>query len=326
MNKHVATSHDALDLLCPLHVKLDETGTIVHAGPTLRKLRSNGVLNRPLWDVFHIQRPRNLYSLDDLHSMGGRKIHMLFNSSPATPFKGVCARGPLFTLINLSFGIGLIEAVQTYGLTNGDFAATDLAIEMLYLSEAKNIALRESSALNRNLETARQNAIAQANSDVLTGLANRRAMTEQLERLIANQQDFACMHLDLDYFKAVNDTYGHAAGDHILKEVAKILNAETRKDDCVARVGGDEFVILFVGLTDRNQLDKIAKRIIAKLEIPVHYQGHICRISGSAGTSLSSFYSSPDADGLLSDADIALYASKDAGRGCHNFYSVAMQA
>ncbi len=309
-----------------MHFQFDDRGTIVHVGPTLAKIAPSVLKGQSVWDAFHISRPRGTETIADLLALNGRKIHMHFQDDPSISFKGVCAQGNFFTFINLSFGIGLVDAVQRFGLTNSDFAGTDLAIEMLYLTEAKKMAIAESRALTQTLVEARKKALAQANSDALTGLANRRAMGERLQTLINRDKDFACMHLDLDYFKAVNDTYGHAAGDHILVEVARILESETRKEDCVARVGGDEFVILFVGLTDREILDAIARRIIEKLEVPVRYAGQICEISGSAGTTLSTGYAKPNPDQLLCDADLALYASKNNGRGQHMFYSPQLTA
>jgi len=318
--------HECLDIICPLHFSMDDQGRILHAGRTLQKITPSEINGQRVWDVFHLVRPHFDGQVADLVAFKGRKLHMQLKQAPHTSFKGACAQGEYFTIVNLSFGIGVADAVQNFGLSNSDFAATDLAIEMLYLTEAKKMAIAESAALNKTLATARKSALVQANSDSLTGLANRRAMGERMNALINRGQAFACMQLDLDYFKTVNDTHGHAAGDHILQEVAEILNAETRKDDCVARVGGDEFVILFAGLTDQDQLNGIARRIIDKLEQPVLYEGRVCRISGSAGTTLSTHYDPPDVDTLLNDADVALYASKNAGRGRHNFFSPQLLA
>ena len=134
------------------------------------------------------------------------------------------------------------------------------------------------------------------------------------------------MHLDLDFFKSVNDTLGHAAGDHVLQLVARIMTDEVRAPDIVARVGGDEFVILLRGTQDRDFADRIAQRIIAKLQVPIPFEGAFCKISGSAGTVVSTDYQRPTADQLLGDADAALYAAKHAGRGCHVFFTGEMRA
>jgi diguanylate cyclase (GGDEF)-like protein len=156
----------------------------------------------------------------------------------------------------------------------------------------------------------------QATTDVLTGLKNRRAMDALLADMTLSRRPFGLMHLDLDYFKEVNDTFGHGAGDQILQKAASILLSEVRAEDAVARVGGDEFVLVFDNIVDVERLMLIAERIVQKLEEPVEFQNKQCSISGSIGITASSFYKSPDPVRMLSDADIALYASKDKGRAC----------
>jgi len=185
---------------------------------------------------------------------------------------------------------------------------------MLYLVEAKSLVIEESRRLNQRLQNARLAAEEQAFSDTLTGLCNRRAMDRHLRNLAAAGVPFGLMHLDLDFFKSVNDTHGHAAGDHVLQVVAKVLCKETRAQDMVARVGGDEFVLIFDRLVERKRLYAIAHRIVRRLEQPILFRGHECRVSGSIGITTSTFYRFPDPDRMLSDADLALYASKHSGR------------
>jgi diguanylate cyclase (GGDEF)-like protein len=129
------------------------------------------------------------------------------------------------------------------------------------------------------------------------------------------------MLLDLDYFKAVNDSLGHAAGDHVLRAVAQVLLQETRISDTVARVGGDEFVILLPGQTDVEVLTRAAQRIIASLQVPILFEGQPCEIGVSVGIALSTDYVDPDAERMLGDADQALYAAKRAGRARVEMYS-----
>ena len=161
----------------------------------------------------------------------------------------------------------------------------------------------------------------QAFTDTLTGLKNRRAMDLVLSRKLGLGDSFACMHLDLDYFKAINDTYGHAAGDHVLQVAAQVLVDETRAQDTIARVGGDEFVLLIDQIDDPDRISQIATRMIARLEEPVPFNGHVCRISGSSGSVHVSQIENPTAEALLHAADVALYASKGAGRGRHTVFS-----
>ncbi len=311
---------EALDRLMPMHLLIRPSGHIERVAPTLARLQQGrGLVGNRFLEVFELRRPRrNLHSIADLRAIAGKALRLQFRDPPHTSLKGILlARGDgRGFLVNLSFGLSVIEAVQEFHLTNGDFAPTDLAIEMLYMVEAKTAVMEESRKLNQRLESARLAAEEQAVTDMLTGLRNRRAMDKVLARLTANGTSFGLMHLDLDYFKAVNDTLGHAAGDYVLQKAAEILRQETRKGDTVARVGGDEFVLIFEGLTDREKLMNIAQRIVRRLEEPVDFQGRVCRISGSIGFTTSDFYDQPDLDRMLSDADVALYASKHRGRAC----------
>lgn len=317
-----------LDVLCPMHVIVDASGHIRHVGPTLQKLRPEAPLAaRRFLELFELRRPRNVRTMADLMASSDMKLHLKFRDVPTTAFKGVLMPlpGEAGVLLNLSFGISVLDAVRDYELSSGDFAATDLAIEMLYLVEAKSAAMAASRKLNIQLQGAMIAAEERAYTDTLTGLKNRRAMDHILGRLTAAGQPFALMHIDLDYFKAVNDTMGHAAGDHVLQQVARIMVEETRADDMVARVGGDEFVLIFAGLLDPERLQAVATRIIGKLETPIPFGDQVCQISASCGTVLSSAYAPPDAARMLADADLALYASKHKGRACHTFFSPDMR-
>ncbi|MDQ2092263.1 diguanylate cyclase domain-containing protein [Marimonas arenosa] len=322
-----------LDVLCPMHLVIDASGHIRHAGPTLQKLRPESPLaGQRFLELFELRRPRNVRSMADLLASSRVKLHMRFRDGIQTALKGVlmplsteCREAPAGAVVNLSFGISILDAVRDYDLLAGDFPATDLTIEMLYLVEAKSAAMAASRKLNRQLQSAKVAAEEQAFTDTLTGLKNRRAMDHVLDRLIAGGRPFALMHVDLDFFKAVNDTLGHAAGDHVLQQVAQIMVEQTRSGDTIARVGGDEFVLLFDGLVDARRLESVATRIIGELERPIPFGDQLAQISASAGTVLSLDYPRPEAAQMLADADLALYASKHKGRAQHSFFSPEMR-
>lgn len=315
----------ALARLMPLYVVVSPTGHITQAGPTLAKLRpGNELTGRRFLELFELRHPRNVTSAAGLRAAAAAPLKLRFRDAPATPFRGLavnlgCEAG---LLINLSFGIAAVEAVAVYGLTNSDFPHTDLTVEMLYLAEANAAVHSVSQDLMLRLEGAKIAAEEQAFTDTLTGLKNRRAMDMVLGRYARQDIHFALMHLDLDHFKAVNDTLGHAAGDHVLQEVAKILVAETRSEDTVVRLGGDEFLVIFHNLTRPDQLSKIAERLLKRLEAPIMFGGDPCHVSGSIGITISDDYSEIDAVKMLHDADMALYASKNGGRGRHSFTGV----
>lgn len=322
-----------LDVLCPMHAILDADARIVHAGPTLAKLHPGTRLEGMAFDALvDLRRPQGDGSMAALLRTAGQRLHLQLHAPPHTDLKGVlvalpegCApRGG--AVVNLSFGISVVDAVRDFALSSADFAATDLTIEMLYLVEAKTAAMEASRMLNLRLQGAMIAAEERAFTDTLTGLKNRRALNHILPRLIEGEHPFALLHLDLDYFKAVNDTLGHAAGDHVLQQVARLMVEETRDEDTVARVGGDEFVLVLHRLTDPRRVHDIAARLIARLEEPIPFGGRDCQISGSIGSVLSVDHAQPDLARMMEDADVALYAAKAQGRGCHIAYNAGLRA
>ena len=321
------TAYNMLNTLCPMHIVFDKNGMITHAGPTALKVCQKGLIGQQFLDTFEIKRPRELLTLNDLYENAGRRLNLQFRHSATRQLKAVILEGPEqgCMTVNLSFGISVVDAVQEFNLTAADFAPTDLTVEMLYLVEAKSAAMEASRQLNERLQSARMEAEEQALTDTLTGLMNRRGMDKLLAQLVDGHESFAVMHIDLDFFKAVNDTYGHAAGDHVLQKAAEIMEKEVRKSDVVARVGGDEFVLLIREAADRSILAQIAERIIAKLKQPIQFDGNQCRISGSAGIVHAEDYEQKNADQMLGDADAALYAAKRDGRGRYAFFSHAMR-
>jgi len=316
----------ALGRLMPLHLGLSPGGQILSAGPTLSKiLKPEPLLNRGFFDLFEVRRPGGIVTIAGLTAHAGERLSVVPLGLGAQPLRGIAVVLPQAQglLVNLSFGIGVIEAVSAQQLTDADFAVTDLAMELLYLFEAKTAVTDELRQLNLRLQGARDVAEEQALTDTLTGLRNRRALDSAMQCAIAQGKSFGLMHIDLDYFKAVNDTLGHAAGDFVLQEVARALIEETRKADTVARVGGDEFVVLFAGLTNPDQLSRIADRLVDRLSTPMQFQGQPCQISASIGVTISTDYDIPMPDRMLEDADQALYASKKAGRGQARLFDVS---
>ncbi|WP_440410792.1 sensor domain-containing protein [Neorhizobium petrolearium] len=192
------------------------------------------------------------------------------------------------------------------------------------LERAKTLA----EARNRELEAARIRIEHNAMHDYLTDLPNRRYLDEMLERVAAectrHGQGIAILHIDLDRFKQINDTLGHSAGDMMLKHAAKVLKETIRKGDFVARIGGDEFVILSKFRGSPRKLSNLAERIIKELRKPVSYEGHDCRFGASIGIACE-IGANVDARQLLLNADIALYRAKKGGRNRHEFFSADTQ-
>lgn len=306
-----------LGLLMPFYLLIAPTGYILSVGPTLEKLMPGGFVGARFLEVFELKRPRGMFTLAQLAVVENQRMQLVLRAGDiTTTFHGQAMLLPAGqgAIINLGLGVGLAETVAGHGLTHADFAPTDLSVEMLYLAEAKSAVADEMVELNRRLRRARAEAEDQAQTDALTGLQNRRALDAAMLRITAESRAFALMHMDLDFFKEVNDSLGHAAGDLVLQHMARILREETRTGDVLARVGGDEFVVILDGVRDQARVDAVAGRILNRLAEPVLFEGQPCRVSASIGTTLSQNYALCDPDRMHADADGALYASKRAGR------------
>ncbi|MFN3545641.1 MAG: diguanylate cyclase domain-containing protein [Thiobacillus sp.] len=156
-----------------------------------------------------------------------------------------------------------------------------------------------------------------AHYDALTGLPNRALLLDHLHQALrqAERQNtrLAIALIDLDRFKEANDSLGHAAGDELLKDVAERLRRSVRQSDIVARFAGDEFVAVFPGVADAEQMQSVLDKILASLQPPSELDGASWQISASIGVA---FYprDGADAQALLRAADAAMYAVKRAQR------------
>ncbi|PKO83436.1 MAG: hypothetical protein CVU17_08665 [Betaproteobacteria bacterium HGW-Betaproteobacteria-11] len=167
-----------------------------------------------------------------------------------------------------------------------------------------------------------------AHHDTLTQLANRgqfeTRLREAVERAARHGTAGGVMFIDLDHFKAVNDSFGHAVGDQLLRAAAARIRQCIRESDIVARLGGDEFAIILDGLATTPVATKIAENLVAALAKPFTIDGHKLSISASIGVSC---YPADglDADTLLLNADLAMYRIKEEGRNGYRFYSSEMK-
>ncbi|MBI3896968.1 MAG: EAL domain-containing protein [Gammaproteobacteria bacterium] len=163
-----------------------------------------------------------------------------------------------------------------------------------------------------------------ASHDGLTGLPNRAMFSEMLNLAIHSARRynryFALLFIDLDRFKNINDTFGHEAGDTLLKEMGTRLEHTLRASDVVARLGGDEFVVLIQEVTDDKHVATVARKILSALIKPIVLLGQECRVTASIGVCLFP-QDAQDEQTLMKKADIAMYRAKEEGKNNYKFYS-----
>jgi diguanylate cyclase (GGDEF)-like protein/PAS domain S-box-containing protein len=167
-----------------------------------------------------------------------------------------------------------------------------------------------------------------AHYDYLTDLPNRALFLDVLNHSISlakrNKHKVAALFLDLDGFKKINDAHGHDAGDLLLKEVARRLKATIRESDAVARVGGDEFIIVLDNVGSKENAALVANKINVALLVPFEINGHPSHVGGSIGISMFP-KDSRDPEQLIKQADEAMYLAKQSGRNTYRFYRDLIQ-
>ncbi len=209
--------------------------------------------------------------------------------------------------------VSLIESGAQDYLLKGDVGTASLNRAMRYAVERKatEVSLRE-----------------RASVDVLTGLSNRLELTRQLDRAMsqANRSGSmaAVLMIDLDHFKSVNDTYGHAAGDTLLKIFGERLAQSLRLGDTAARIGGDEFAILLEGIESENDARNWLIRALPELRKPILFDNVALPFSMSVGTALYPTHGA-DIERIMRCADVAMYAVKKKGRNGFCIYNESME-
>ncbi len=168
-----------------------------------------------------------------------------------------------------------------------------------------------------------------AQIDAVTGLPNRNLFSDRLSRALIwarrNDRLLALMYLDLDNFKAINDTLGHEMGDRLLKAVALRLRSCLRENDTIARLGGDEFTVILEDIAHIEQIDTVIQKILNAFHQPMELDGQEVFASTSIGISIFP-HAGNDVESLLKSADIAMYRAKGEGRDTFQFYDASMSA
>jgi diguanylate cyclase (GGDEF)-like protein len=184
----------------------------------------------------------------------------------------------------------------------------------------------------KELEVATSQAFKLAQHDILTGLPNRALLNQRLKQIVAQAGrdglQVACLFLDFDHFKRINDTMGHDAGDHLLQAVSQRLTSAVRESDTVARLGGDEFVVILPGLDPAKamlEIMAVLTRVRESFLAPFKLGDQAPTLTCSVGISVYPI-DSKDPGGMIKQADTAMYAAKEAGRNAYRFYTADMNA
>jgi diguanylate cyclase (GGDEF)-like protein/PAS domain S-box-containing protein len=264
------------------------------------------------------------YSQDELRSMGLRDTNPPAALSDATSFLARLAAGEV-----VGHQLRERELVRKDGsrvwvaiavsLVRGASGEPRYFVSVIQdISEAKRAAaaLRESEEQFRQL----------AHYDTLTNLPNRALFYDRLKQTLAlakrNSWTVGVMLADLDHFKSVNDTRGHAVGDKLLLQVAERLAKSVRASDTVARLGGDEFAVVLSRLSAPGDVTVVAQKIIAAFHAPFQVEGRPLLATLSMGAAVYPD-DGTDQDALMNNADAAMYRSKEAGRNCFRLFSAA---
>ena len=219
----------------------------------------------------------------------------------------------IFFFLNIGAGLGGIYFLIAHFINNIKNISRELKRDRESLYNLSN----DLKNVNKELEHL-------ANCDMVTDLPNRLYFVDVVDsmfkRAIMNKKQVAIMFIDLDGFKAVNDTLGHEAGDAILKAVGTRLTTIVRASDTVARIGGDEFAISLGDITDIKHVEQIAKTIIKDINQPSTYKGKVCHVGASIGISLYPDHGK-EIEELLSKADKAMYDIKKTGKNNYAIFS-----
>ncbi|WP_023603945.1 diguanylate cyclase domain-containing protein [Aliivibrio logei] len=159
-----------------------------------------------------------------------------------------------------------------------------------------------------------------AHHDLLTGLPNRSKFYNEANQSLIIDGDVGLCYLDLDGFKHINDTYGHDAGDEVLRVIAKRLENMVRAKDIACRLAGDEFVLFINPVIDKNQLIELADKVITSIQLPIYHQGTILFVGASIGITIATYQENRNLDKLLKESDRAMYEAKLSGKGRYAFH------
>jgi diguanylate cyclase (GGDEF)-like protein len=241
----------------------------------------------------------------------------VMDSNPQAPGMALAEQRGIPCYTDLERAITACRPCIAFNLTGDERVSTLAQIRLGSANVIGGFVAHFLWGLLTRLKVSNERIAHQAYHDALTDLPNRALFYDRLEQTLARSrrtgERFAVLYLDLDGFKTVNDTFGHDAGDAVLRMAAQRMTSCVRASDTVARLGGDEFAFLLHGVKAPDDLHRVARALIAELRKPFDYQGQILQISASIGIALMSDQGAT-ADALIKSADESMYTVKQSGR------------
>lgn len=311
-----------LGQILPFFLMINDSGIVTNAGRAILKLFGDEkIIGRSVFEILSVKKPRRFDPTNGFRDVLGQRLRLELHGLGALATSDIF--GMAFPAANhdtagiviaATPGVNVGSFVETHGLRVSDFGPADGSADLLPLLAMQSDMLEDSKKQSKRLREARDAAERLANHDALTGLPNRRAFMKKLSVALAIQS-VAVVHIDLDRFKEINDSYGHAAGDAALKHAAEAMTDILGGLAYCARLGGDEFVAMIEAPEADIVLHQLSEALIARLSDPFMHESELLSVGVSIGMARAGPASGLTADDILHQADLALYSVKRSGRG-----------
>ncbi|WP_316648288.1 putative bifunctional diguanylate cyclase/phosphodiesterase [Ovoidimarina sediminis] len=327
----LSLSMETFERIVPFGVIVDAGGIVRNLGPSLQKIAGSACgVGRPVFEVFSFRKPRLLKPELVFQDVVGARITMEVqtpgNDGPVSVFGmafNITIDGLPHVALVMTPGVNARRLIEEQGLRTCDFSAGDGSPDLLPLLAMQEEMAADSKRAAVRLKSAYDEAERIALHDTLTNLPNRRALMIELGD-VAQKEPLTIVHVDLDRFKEINDTYGHAAGDAALQHAASALRSVFGDEAMCARLGGDEFVVLLRGAAQEAKLAEFGQAVVAAVSAPFQFRGEHLKIGASVGLARTISSDGLSADELMHRVDLALYEAKRSGRGCAKLYTPDM--